>query len=140
MSSNTRTVNVEDVTQQSKERLNGRVLAVEELAVAHNERVAGEAEAKSRREALEAELAELNSTLVREHKAKHDAALKAGWSTRDLRAMGLDVPTKPTPKRRQRKPSSTSPAQASTPSASSTTSTGVDPVRETLGEHVAQSG
>lgn len=140
MSSNTRTVNVEDVTQQSKERLNGRVLAVEELAVAHNERVAGEAEAKSRREALEAELAELNSTLVREHKAKHDAALKAGWSTRDLRAMGLDVPTKPTPKRRQRKPSNTSPEEASIPTASSPTATVEGAVRETLEEHVAHSG
>ena len=31
MSSKTRTVNVEDVTQQSKERLNDRVVAVEQL-------------------------------------------------------------------------------------------------------------
>ena len=140
MSSNTRTVNVEDVTQQGRERLNDRVVAVEELAVAHNERVAGEAEAKRRRQALEAELAELTSTLVREHKTKHDAALKAGWTTRDLRSMGLDVPTKPTPKRRQRKPSSTSTTQASTPSADSLTGADKDPVRETLEEHGAQSG
>lgn len=107
MSSNTRTVNVEDVTQQSKERLNDRVAAVEALAVAHNERVAGEDDAKRRREELEAELTELTAGLVREHKAKHDAAVKAGWTTRDLRAMGLDVPTKQAPKRRRRKPSST---------------------------------
>lgn len=140
MSSNTRAVNVEDVTQQSKERLNDRVMAVEELAVAHNEHVAGEAEAKRRREALEAELAELTSTLVREHKAKHDAALKAGWTTRDLRAMGLEVPTKPTPKRRQRKPSSTSTGQVSKPSSDSLTSTGEAPVNETREEHGAHSG
>ena len=101
--------------------------------------MAGEAEAKSRREALEAELADLNGTLLREHKAKHDAALKAGWTTRDLRAMGLDVPTKPTPKRCQRKSSNTSPAQASTPSASSSTSTSEGPARETLEEHMAHS-
>ena len=113
----TRTVNVEDVTKQSKERLNDRVAAVEVLAVAHNERVAGEDEAKRRREELEAELSELTAGLVREHKAKHDAAVKAGWTTRDLRAMGLDVPTKPAPKRRRRKPS----AAPASPTASETT-------------------
>lgn len=102
MNAITRKVNVEDVTQQSKERLNARVAAVEALAVAHNERVAGEDEAKRRREELEAELTELTAGLVREHKAMHDAAVKAGWTTRDLRAMGLGVPTKPTPKRRRK--------------------------------------
>lgn len=116
MNAITRTVNVEDVTKQSKERLNARVAAVEVLAVAHNERVAGEDEAKRRREELEAELSELTAGLVREHKAKHDAAVKAGWTTRDLRAMGLDVPTKPAPKRR-RKPA----AAPASPTASETT-------------------
>lgn len=116
MNAITRTVNVEDVTKQSKERLNARVAAVEVLAVAHNERVAGEDEAKRRREELEAELSELTAGLVREHKAKHDAAVKAGWTTRDLRAMGLDVPTKPAPKRR-RKPA----AAPASPPASETT-------------------
>ena len=113
MSSNTRTVNVEDVTQQSKDRLNDRVAAAEALAVAHNERVAGEEEAKRRREALEAELTTLNDARVREHKDKHQAALKAGWTVRDLRAMGLDLPTKQaTSKRRRRKTSASTNAQA----------------------------
>ena len=107
MTPSTRTVNVEDVTQQSKERLNDRVAAVEALAVAHNARVAGEDDAKRRREELEAELAELIGALERDHKASYDAAVKAGWTARDLRAMGLAVPSKPAPKRRRRKPAAT---------------------------------
>ena len=96
-----------DVTQQSKERLNDRIAAVEALAVAHNARVAGEDDAKRRREELEAELSELIGALERDHKASYDAAVKAGWTARDLRAMGLSVPSKPAPKRRRRKPAAT---------------------------------
>ena len=107
MFTSTRTVDVADVTQQSKERLNDRVAAVEALAVAHNARVAGEDDAKRRREELEAELAELIGALERDHKASYDAAVKAGWTARDLRAMGLAVPSKPAPKRRRRKPAAT---------------------------------
>ncbi|MBU8579424.1 hypothetical protein [Brevibacterium luteolum] len=100
-------MDVADVTQQSKERLNDRIAAVEALAVAHNARVAGEDDAKRRREELEAELSELIGALERDHKASYDAAVKAGWTARDLRAMGLSVPSKPAPKRRRRKPAAT---------------------------------
>ena len=100
-------MDVADVTQQSKERLNDRIAAVEALAVAHNARVAGEDDAKRRREELEAELSELIGALERDHKASYDAAVKASWTARDLRAMGLSVPSKPAPKRRRRKPAAT---------------------------------
>lgn len=114
MTPSTRTVNVEDVTQQSKERLNDRVAAVEALAVAHNERIAGEADAQRRRDELEAELAELTGLLEREHKERYDAAVKSGWTARDLRAMGLDLPNKPATKRRRRKPAAKQSASTAT--------------------------
>ena len=120
MSTSRRSVNVEDVTQQSKERLNDRVAAVEALAVAHNARVAGEDDAKRRREELEAELAELIGSLERDHKASYDAAVKAGWTARDLRAMGLAVPAKSAPKRRRRKPAATTDQTQQTDHASAT--------------------
>ena len=104
MATSTRTVNVEDITQQSRERLNDRVAAAESLAVAHNARADAEEEAKRRRKELESELAEIMKSLEQEHKAAFDAALKAGWSQRDLRAMGLALPTKPRSQRQRRKP------------------------------------
>jgi hypothetical protein len=68
--------------------VNARVDAVRELAEAANEAEAKEREAAEARE---------------RHSRAWDAALKAGWSDKDLRQTGARAPGSAAPKRRQRR-------------------------------------
>lgn len=68
--------------------LNTRVDAVRELAEAANEADAKEREAVEARE---------------RHSRAWDAAIKAGWSDKDLRQTGARAPGTASPKRRQRR-------------------------------------
>jgi hypothetical protein len=74
--------------------LNTRVDAVRELAEAANEAEAKEREAGEARD---------------RHSRAWDAAIKAGWSDKDLRQTGARAPGMPAPKRRQRR--TTAPAE-----------------------------
>lgn len=88
------TVNPDQAAEAARRLLeanvNERVNAVRELAEAANEAEARERDAATARE---------------RHTRAWDAALKAGWSDKDLRQTGARAPGSATPKRRSRRTS-----------------------------------
>lgn len=95
------TVNPDQAAEAARRLLeanvNERVNAVRELAEAANEAEARERDAAAARE---------------RHTRAWDAALKAGWSDKDLRQTGARAPGPATPKRRTRRTSTTSDVQS----------------------------
>ena len=95
------TVNPDEAAEAARRLLeanvNERVNAVRELAEAANEADARERDAAAARE---------------RHTRAWDAALKAGWSDKDLRQTGARAPGSATPKRRTRRTSPTPEVQS----------------------------